>query len=202
MSKTILNSLDAFHRVHRRILNVAIRNAPPPILTLLVHRDCCLCSTGLCQCAHNFMAHCSSQARNYAEALHWYDYSLSFFKAGQLDPNLAKLQRNRVSCFLQLKQLEKVKQDRPSQPRRQVFPSSLCCQLFIGFMCSVFIRPKMRLKKHSALIPTAFLPTSVSIRSQCWRTTWREVSGGYLLEKYSYLTFISCECVYNSLSLP
>ncbi|CAG09799.1 unnamed protein product, partial [Tetraodon nigroviridis] len=49
------------------------------------------------------------EARNYPEALQWYNYSLSFFKAGQLDPNLAKLQRNRVSCFLQLKQLEKAK---------------------------------------------------------------------------------------------
>lgn len=77
------------------------------------------------------MAHYSSQARNYPEALQWYNYSLSFFKAGQLDPNLAKLQRNRASCFLQLKQLEKVRQDRPGQPGRQVFPSSLRCQLLI-----------------------------------------------------------------------
>uniref|UniRef100_A0A673ACF7 Protein ZIP4 homolog n=1 Tax=Sphaeramia orbicularis TaxID=375764 RepID=A0A673ACF7_9TELE len=38
------------------------------------------------------------------ESLQWYNYSLSFFKAGQIDPNLAKLQRNRASCFLQLKQ--------------------------------------------------------------------------------------------------
>ncbi|TNM99155.1 hypothetical protein fugu_013719 [Takifugu bimaculatus] len=49
------------------------------------------------------------EARNYSEALQWYNYSLSFFQAGQLDPNLAKLQRNRASCFLQLKQLEKAK---------------------------------------------------------------------------------------------
>lgn len=131
------------------------------------------------------MAHWSSQTRNYAEALQWYNYSLSFFKAGQLDPNLAKLQRNRVSCFLQLKQLEKVRRDRPSQPGRRVFPWSQ--------RCSVFIRPKMRLKKHRGLIPTAFLPTSASTRSQCWKTTQREVCGGHSLEEYPYLTLVSCE---------
>ena len=42
------------------------------------------------------------------EALQWYNYSLSFYKAGQMEPNLAKLQRNRASCHLLLKQLEKV----------------------------------------------------------------------------------------------
>ncbi|XP_029368795.1 testis-expressed protein 11 [Echeneis naucrates] len=50
------------------------------------------------------------EARNYSEALQWYNYSLSFFKAGQMEPNLAKLQRNRASCFLELKQLEKAKE--------------------------------------------------------------------------------------------
>ncbi|XP_028272369.1 testis-expressed protein 11 [Parambassis ranga] len=49
------------------------------------------------------------EARNYSEALQWYNYSLSFFKAGQMEPNLSKLQRNRASCFLQLEQLEKAK---------------------------------------------------------------------------------------------
>uniref|UniRef100_A0A3B4ZH22 Protein ZIP4 homolog n=1 Tax=Stegastes partitus TaxID=144197 RepID=A0A3B4ZH22_9TELE len=47
---------------------------------------------------------------NYSEALQWYNYSLSFFKAGQMEPNLARLQRNRASCFLLLKQLEKAKE--------------------------------------------------------------------------------------------
>ncbi|KAM8908649.1 testis-expressed protein 11 [Spinachia spinachia] len=50
------------------------------------------------------------EARNYSEALQWYNYSLSFFKAGQMEPNSAKLQRNRASCFLHLKQLEKAKE--------------------------------------------------------------------------------------------
>lgn len=51
----------------------------------------------------------SPQNKSYSEALQWYNYSLSFFKGGLIDPNLAKLQRNRASCFLQLKQLEKVR---------------------------------------------------------------------------------------------
>ncbi|XP_075337763.1 testis-expressed protein 11 isoform X2 [Odontesthes bonariensis] len=50
------------------------------------------------------------EACNYSEALQWYNYSLSFFKAGQTEPNLARLQRNRASCFLHLKQLEKAKE--------------------------------------------------------------------------------------------
>ncbi|CAL9707053.1 unnamed protein product [Knipowitschia caucasica] len=47
------------------------------------------------------------ESQNFPEALQWYNYSLSFFKSGQMDANLAKLQRNRASCFLHLKQLEK-----------------------------------------------------------------------------------------------
>ncbi|KAM7000011.1 testis-expressed protein 11 [Tautogolabrus adspersus] len=50
------------------------------------------------------------EAKNYSEALQWYNYSLGFFKAGQMEPNSAKLQRNRASCFLQLKQLEKARE--------------------------------------------------------------------------------------------
>ncbi|KAM9376204.1 testis-expressed protein 11 [Pholidichthys leucotaenia] len=50
------------------------------------------------------------EAQNYSEALQWYNYALSFFKAGQAEPLLGKLQRNRASCFLQLKQLEKAKE--------------------------------------------------------------------------------------------
>ncbi|KAM6923553.1 testis-expressed protein 11 [Xenentodon cancila] len=49
------------------------------------------------------------EASNYSEALQWYNYSLSFFKAGQMEHDFAKLQRNRASCFLQLKQLDKAK---------------------------------------------------------------------------------------------
>ncbi|KAK7922470.1 hypothetical protein WMY93_009372 [Mugilogobius chulae] len=49
------------------------------------------------------------EAQNFSEALQWYNYSLSLFK-GHIDANLAKLQRNRASCFLKLKQLEKAKE--------------------------------------------------------------------------------------------
>uniref|UniRef100_A0AAY5KIB1 Protein ZIP4 homolog n=1 Tax=Esox lucius TaxID=8010 RepID=A0AAY5KIB1_ESOLU len=50
------------------------------------------------------------QAESFSEALQWYSYSLSFYKAGQMEPNLAKLQRNRASCFLRLQQLDKAKE--------------------------------------------------------------------------------------------
>lgn len=66
------------------------------------------------------MVNIFSQARDYSEALQWYNYSLSFFKGGQIEPNLAKLQRNRASCFLQLKQLEKVRQHKPLQQVREI----------------------------------------------------------------------------------
>lgn len=66
------------------------------------------------------MVNIFSQARDYSEALQWYNYSLSFFKAGQMEPNLAKLQRNRASCFLQLKQLEKVRKHEPLQQVREI----------------------------------------------------------------------------------
>ncbi|XP_078068175.1 testis-expressed protein 11 [Mustelus asterias] len=49
------------------------------------------------------------EVQNYTEALQWYSYSLSFISAGQLDQNLARLQRNRTSCYLHLNQLEKAK---------------------------------------------------------------------------------------------
>uniref|UniRef100_A0A7M4E6F0 Protein ZIP4 homolog n=1 Tax=Crocodylus porosus TaxID=8502 RepID=A0A7M4E6F0_CROPO len=49
-------------------------------------------------------------AKNYPEALQWYNYSLSFYSSGQIDQNLAKLQRNIASCYLHLKQLEQAKE--------------------------------------------------------------------------------------------
>ncbi|NWX44762.1 TEX11 protein, partial [Steatornis caripensis] len=50
------------------------------------------------------------QAKNYSEALHWYNYSVSFYTPGQIDQNLAKLQRNMASCYLHLKQVGKAKE--------------------------------------------------------------------------------------------
>ncbi|XP_062440916.1 testis-expressed protein 11 isoform X7 [Rhea pennata] len=50
------------------------------------------------------------EAKNYSEALQWYNYSVSFYTPGQIDQNLAKLQRNMASCYLHLKQLDKAKE--------------------------------------------------------------------------------------------
>ncbi|XP_030622153.1 testis-expressed protein 11 [Chanos chanos] len=52
----------------------------------------------------------SFEAKSYSDALQWYNYSMNFYKAGQVDQNLAKLQRNRASCFLHLQQLDKAKE--------------------------------------------------------------------------------------------
>eukprot|EP00075_Anas_platyrhynchos_P031684 XP_027320937.1 testis-expressed protein 11 isoform X3 [Anas platyrhynchos] len=50
------------------------------------------------------------EAKNYSEALHWYNYSVSFYMPGQIDQNLAKLQRNMASCYLHLKEVDKAKE--------------------------------------------------------------------------------------------
>ncbi|XP_066058590.1 testis-expressed protein 11 isoform X2 [Chamaea fasciata] len=50
------------------------------------------------------------EEKNYSEALHWYNYSVSFYTPGQIDQNLAKLQRNMASCYLHLKQVDKAKE--------------------------------------------------------------------------------------------
>uniref|UniRef100_A0A8C5UMS5 Protein ZIP4 homolog n=1 Tax=Malurus cyaneus samueli TaxID=2593467 RepID=A0A8C5UMS5_9PASS len=48
--------------------------------------------------------------KSYSEALHWYNYSVSFYTPGQIDQNLAKLQRNMASCYLHLNQVDKAKE--------------------------------------------------------------------------------------------
>ncbi|XP_014732681.1 PREDICTED: testis-expressed sequence 11 protein [Sturnus vulgaris] len=50
------------------------------------------------------------EEKSYSEALHWYNYSVSFYTPGQIDQNLAKLQRNMASCYLHLKQVDKAKE--------------------------------------------------------------------------------------------
>ncbi|NWW52204.1 TEX11 protein, partial [Pedionomus torquatus] len=50
------------------------------------------------------------EAKSYSEALHWYNYSVSFYTPGQIDQNLAKLQRNMASCYLHLKHIDKAKE--------------------------------------------------------------------------------------------
>uniref|UniRef100_A0A8D2GWH8 Protein ZIP4 homolog n=1 Tax=Urocitellus parryii TaxID=9999 RepID=A0A8D2GWH8_UROPR len=52
----------------------------------------------------------SFEVQNYADALQWYYYSLTFYGFVQLDLDLAKLQRNMASCYLHLKQLDKAKE--------------------------------------------------------------------------------------------
>ncbi|NWR53151.1 TEX11 protein, partial [Regulus satrapa] len=50
------------------------------------------------------------EEKGYSEALQWYNYSVSFYTPGQIDHNLAKLQRNMASCYLHLKQVDKAKE--------------------------------------------------------------------------------------------
>ncbi|XP_068103721.1 testis-expressed protein 11 isoform X2 [Hyperolius riggenbachi] len=47
----------------------------------------------------------SFESKCYSDALEWYNYSLSILSSGQTEPNFSKLQRNRASCFLHLKEL-------------------------------------------------------------------------------------------------
>ncbi|XP_051931178.1 testis-expressed protein 11 [Hippocampus zosterae] len=69
------------------------------------------------------------EATDYSEALQWYNYSLSFFQARDTDSNLAKLQRNRTFCFMQLKQLEKAKE--AVQEAERCDPDSIFTQFSI-----------------------------------------------------------------------
>ncbi|XP_016087582.1 testis-expressed sequence 11 protein [Sinocyclocheilus grahami] len=69
------------------------------------------------------------EAKNYSEALEWYNYSLSFYRAGELDQNLAKLQRNRSTCFLHLNQFEKAKEAVEKSAR--IDPSNIFTQFNI-----------------------------------------------------------------------
>ncbi|KAL5009458.1 hypothetical protein ScPMuIL_011763 [Solemya velum] len=49
--------------------------------------------------------------QEFQDALDWYNYSLSLFShTEKLDKNLAKLQRNRASCYLSLQQIDKAKE--------------------------------------------------------------------------------------------
>lgn len=127
------------------------------------------------------MLYLSFKARDYSEALQWYNYSLSFFKAGQMDPNYAKLQRNRASCFLQLKQLEKVRQIEPQQQvgEIKVFQeqNSAATILHLYTLCHLcmLVRPKKQLKKQRDVTQRAFSLSSVFTRLQCRRTMWRKV---------------------------
>ncbi|KAM4697223.1 testis-expressed protein 11 [Rhinophrynus dorsalis] len=50
------------------------------------------------------------ERKNYTEALQWYNYSLNFYASGCTEDKLAKLHRNRASCYMHLKQLTQAKE--------------------------------------------------------------------------------------------
>ncbi|XP_059588923.1 testis-expressed protein 11 isoform X3 [Alligator mississippiensis] len=79
------------------------------------------------------------EAKNYPEALQWYNYSLSFYSSGQIDQNLAKLQRNMASCYLHLKQLEKNEQHAAAIKALEYLSqnSQDCQQVFIALKCLI-----------------------------------------------------------------
>lgn len=134
------------------------------------------------------------QAGSYSEALQWYNYSLSLFKGGQMEPNLAKLQRNRASCFLKLKQLEKVRELEAavvgnfkntsiymSLVTTEGVPGIFFLQLLHANMFSsvlkilIFVRPKKQLRKHRDVIQTTFLLSLAYTRWLCRRMRQRKV---------------------------
>uniref|UniRef100_A0A8D0YUP2 Protein ZIP4 homolog n=1 Tax=Sus scrofa TaxID=9823 RepID=A0A8D0YUP2_PIG len=70
-------------------------------------------TTELVGCLHNILwkkAARSFEVQNYADALHWYYYSLRLYASDQTDLDLAKLQRNMASCYLHLEQFDKAKE--------------------------------------------------------------------------------------------
>ncbi|KAM9538361.1 testis-expressed protein 11 isoform 7-T7 [Guaruba guarouba] len=79
------------------------------------------------------------EAKSYSEALHWYNYSVSFYTPGQIDQNLAKLQRNMASCYLHLKQVDKNEQQVVAIKALEYLAEHLqdCRQLFAALKCLV-----------------------------------------------------------------
>ncbi|XP_040974867.1 testis-expressed protein 11 isoform X5 [Aquila chrysaetos chrysaetos] len=79
------------------------------------------------------------EAKSYSEALHWYNYSVSFYTPGQIDQNLAKLQRNMASCYLHLKQVDKNEQQVVAIKALEYLSEHLqdCRQLFAALKCLV-----------------------------------------------------------------
>ncbi|XP_014818549.1 PREDICTED: testis-expressed sequence 11 protein [Calidris pugnax] len=79
------------------------------------------------------------EAKSYSDALHWYNYSVSFYTPGQIDQNLAKLQRNMASCHLHLKQIDKNEQQVVAIKALEYLSEHLqdCQQLFAALKCLV-----------------------------------------------------------------
>ncbi|XP_042663414.1 testis-expressed protein 11 isoform X3 [Tyto alba] len=82
------------------------------------------------------------EAKNYSEALHWYNYSISFYTPGQIDQNLAKLQRNMASCYLHLKQVDKNEQQVVALKALEYLSEhgQDCRQLFAALKCLVCLK--------------------------------------------------------------
>nr|XP_012330464.1 testis-expressed protein 11 [Aotus nancymaae] len=62
---------------------------------------------------HNILwrkAASSFKEKYYADALHWYSYSLRFFSPDEIDVDFSKLQRNMACCYLNLQQFDKAKE--------------------------------------------------------------------------------------------
>ncbi|XP_040262240.1 testis-expressed protein 11 [Bufo bufo] len=85
----------------------------------------------------------SFEFKNYSEALQWYNYSLSFYAANHNDPNLAKLQRNRASCFLYLNE--------PLKAKEAVIAAEKCEK---GSIFTQFISYKIAIKENDDLEAT------------------------------------------------
>ncbi|XP_069610605.1 testis-expressed protein 11 [Ranitomeya imitator] len=92
---------------------------------------------------HHVLWDCAAkrfETKNYAEALQWYNYSFSFYTTNHSDPNLAKLLRNRASCFLNLNELCKAKES--------VIGSEKCEK---GSIFTHFILYKIAMKENDQL---------------------------------------------------
>ncbi|XP_033616324.1 testis-expressed protein 11 [Fukomys damarensis] len=71
----------------------------------------------------------SFKGQNYADALQWYFYSLKFYESHQADLDLAKLQRNMASCYLNLKQLDEAK--KAVTEAEQQDPTNIFTQFYV-----------------------------------------------------------------------
>ncbi|XP_069799410.1 testis-expressed protein 11 isoform X2 [Dendropsophus ebraccatus] len=107
---------------------------------------------------HQILWDCAAkhfETKNYAEALQWYNYSLSFYDANLSDPNLAKLHRNRASCFLHLNELVKAKE--------AVIVAEQCDK---GSLFTQFILYKIAVKENDVLKATSTILAMEKMASQ------------------------------------
>ncbi|XP_073918366.1 testis-expressed protein 11 [Castor canadensis] len=93
----------------------------------------------------------SFEIKNYADALNWYCYSLKFYECHQMDLDLAKLQRNIASCYLNLKQLDKAKEAMTEAEQQD--PTNIFTQFYI-FKISVLEDNSDRALQALAILET------------------------------------------------